>query len=290
MVIADLAGSGQGLRMSGLLRRWLAEPFVHFVLAGVVLFAAYGLWGEKAGEDRNITVTAEQVERLKAIWAAEAMRLPDERDTADIIADHVREEALYREAQRLQLGDDDIIIKRRLAQKMAFLLYDQSEITEPDEAEMLEWFNANKARFRIPELRSLEHVYLNSEERGRTATSDAMALSRKLRDGADWQGLGDPFMLKRTYADIGQRETARAFGTGFASAAFALPVGHWSQPIPSAFGLHIVRIVAVTPPADADFSGQRPAIAAAWTVDQRSKANAAALDDLIAQYDVVIEK
>ena len=291
MVIADLAGSGQRLNMLRQnWRYWLSEPFVHFILAGIALFATYGLWGDGARDDRTITVTSEQIERLKAIWAAEAMRLPDDSDTAAIIADYVREEALYREAEKLRLGDDDTIIKRRLAQKMEFLLYDRTQIGAPSDNVLRSWFKAHQEQFRTPELRSFEHVYLNSEARGNAALSDAAAIKSQLEKGAEWEELGDPFMLKRTYADLSQRETARLFGVDFASAAYALPAGRWSKPVASAFGLHIVRIVAVSPPGEAQFEDNRDAIAAAWAEDQRRKANAAALQDLIAQYDVDIQR
>ncbi len=41
-----------------------------------------------------------------------------------MIEDHIKEEVLYREALALGLNQDDTIIRRRLRQKMEFLVED----------------------------------------------------------------------------------------------------------------------------------------------------------------------
>ncbi|MEZ5710367.1 MAG: peptidylprolyl isomerase [Blastomonas sp.] len=272
-------------------RALLREPFVHFLIAGLVLFATHGWWGDALdGDERRIVVTSDQVERLKKIWAAEALHLPGEEDVKGIIADHVREEALFREAERLGLGDDDTIIKRRLAQKMAFLLYDRTRISDPGDDTLQSYYRTHQARFTPPELRSFDHVFISTEKRGARARTDALALRDQLEQGADWQSLGDPFMLQRSYADLPRREAARQFGPDFADALFALKKGGWSMPIQSAFGLHLVRLAAIAPSRIPDFQGIRPAVLEEWKADAREKANNAALDELVARYDVEIEQ
>ena len=59
-----------------------------------------------------------------------------------LIADHLKEEVLAREARELQLDVGDTVVRRRLAQKMAFLLEDTVRASEPPEAELRALYDA----------------------------------------------------------------------------------------------------------------------------------------------------
>ena len=50
----------------------------------------------------------------------------------------------------LGLDRDDIIIKRRLAQKMQFLAEDVGAAHQPTTAELKAWYAKNSARFGLP--------------------------------------------------------------------------------------------------------------------------------------------
>lgn len=273
------------------MRRWLGEPFVHFVAIGVLLFATRGWWEDRiSGEDNTIYVSAASLDRIKSLWASEAMRLPSDEDVDAIIADYAQEEALVREARKLGLDRGDTVVRRRLAQKMQSLLFDRARIAEPDEAELAAWYEDNADRFATPELRSFVHVFFSPESRGANVEAEAAAARGELGSGGDWRGAGDPFIQKREYADLSEREATRIFGRDFAERLFALEPGTWSRPIGSAFGVHLVRVEAVSPPKKAGFSEIRSTVREAYMEAERRKANRAALDDLMAGYDIEVEK
>ena len=97
------------------------DPITHFVLIGLALVAINHFWNGYQGEQgRTITVSAAEIDRLSALWANTAGRLPTGEDKQQIIDQYVQQEVLVREAQRLGLGDDDTIIKRRLAHENGF--------------------------------------------------------------------------------------------------------------------------------------------------------------------------
>ncbi len=266
------------------------DPITHFVLIGLLLAGLNHFWNAWQGEQgRTIVVSAPEIERLEKIWAGTAGRLPTGKDRQQIIDQYVQEEALVREAARLGLDDGDTIIRRRLAQKMDFLVSDEATADNPKDAELERWFETHRDRFAAPEMRSFTHVYFSPERHGSQIEAIAGKARATLREGADWKSLGDPFIQKRSYAAVPEREVARLFGPEFAQDIFALDAGTWSEPIGSAFGLHLVRIEKIDKAAQARFAPIRAEVTAAWQEEQRADAKRAALDKLIGSYTVVVE-
>lgn len=266
------------------------DPIVHFVLIGLALVAINHAWSNYQGEQgRTITVSAAELDRLSALWANTAGRLPTGEDKQQIIDQYVQQEVLVREAERLGLGDEDTIIQRRLAQKMDFLVSGESKAADPTDAELKAWFEQNSYKFAAPERRSFVHIYLSPEKHGGTIETVAASALNAAQSGTDWKSLGDPFIQKRSYAALPESEVTRLFGPDFASAIFKLDAGQWSAPIGSAFGLHLVRIETIDGAAEARFEPIKAEVAAAWQEDRSSKAKQVALEELVSGYDVVIE-
>lgn len=270
-----------------MIRLW-KDPFVHFVVLGILLFATQNIWSPPAPDNDRIVISETAQQRLFGLWTIEALREPTEQDKQDIIADYVREEALVREAQAYGLADGDTVVRRRLAQKMRELIEDRVDINAPDDSALKAWFEQNSANFDAPQLRTFQHIYFAGEAPQNNAAQIADA-QQALKEGQDWQTLGDAFIEKRVYSDIAIGETAQIFGRAFAEKLFALPQGQWSGPVTSAFGQHLVRIAAIDKGRAADFSKQKPQILAAWQEAQRRDANRIAIDDVIARYSVDVE-
>ena len=68
-----------------------------------------------------------------------------------LVEQKIREEILYREALQLGLDKDDVIIKRRLAQKMQFLAEDVAAAHQPTTAELKAWYAKNSGQIRPTE-------------------------------------------------------------------------------------------------------------------------------------------
>jgi peptidyl-prolyl cis-trans isomerase C len=88
--------------------KWYREPLVHFLLAGLALFAVYGGFraSPQGEEPRRIEITADNIRRLEIAWAARWQRFPTTLELRGLIEDQVREEILYREALALGLAQD----------------------------------------------------------------------------------------------------------------------------------------------------------------------------------------
>ncbi len=271
----------------------LREPLLHFAVASLIVFAGHAVWSRYASSPEDtIVVTAAELERMAALYAAEAGSLPNAADMQAMVTDHVRDVALAREARRLGLHIGDTVVDRRLAQKMTFLVSDLAEITPPTEEELRAWHTRHAHRFQIPARFTFDHIYFSADRKRQPgAQAAAETLQRLTQDSsADWTALGDPFMLSRAYGELPLRETVRLFGEPFAGALSRLPAnGKWSGPVQSAFGYHLVRLKQKADAQLPPFEDVRATVEKDWQDAQRRKDNAEAIARIVERYDVVIE-
>ena len=272
------------------MKHLLREPFVHFVLLGGLLFAGHSAWQSHVTKsDRTILVSPAEMERQAQIFASENQRAPSDADLEGLLFAHIEEQALMREAKRLGLDEDDTIIRRRLAQKMRFMIDDIGAPELPSRSELEAWFKDNPDRFMRPETRSFEHIYLSPKGRSDTVVSVAQA---KLDDpalDADWKSQSDPFMTGLSFTKLAQPAVQRDFGTAFAKNLFALPnTSGWQGPINSAFGVHLVRLTNVTTEYLPEFTTIQAEVEAVWLDEAKRIENTEALKNLIGKYRVEV--
>ena len=272
------------------MKHLLREPFVHFVLLGGLLFVGHSAWQTHVTKsDRTILVSPAEMERQAQIFASENQRAPSDADLEGLLFAHIEEQALMREAKRLGLDEDDTIIRRRLAQKMRFMIDDIGAPELPSRSELEAWFKDNPDRFMRPETRSFEHIYLSPKGRSETVVSVAQA---KLDDpalDADWKYQSDPFMTGLSFTKLAQPAVQRDFGTAFAKNLFALPnTSGWQGPINSAFGVHLVRLTNVTTEYLPEFTTIQAEVEAVWLDEAKRIENTEALKNLIGKYRVEV--
>lgn len=252
---------------------WLKEPLVHFLALGGLLFALHALVAAPgfAPHDKTIRITDGDLRRLVAAWELQWRRPPTSEELANLLDDHVREEILYREALALGLDRDDLIVRRRLAQKMQFLSEDTAADQQPTSADLRALFEQNPERFRPPMRTTFTHLYYSPDKRGGQVRKDADRDLLRLQAGVSVAG--DPFMLQPRYVDHTAEQVAGVFGPSFASALFDLPAGSWQGPVESGFGLHLVRVESKTDDRLPTFEQAKPDVRTAWLEQARRDAN-----------------
>lgn len=265
----------------------LRDPLLIFALLAGGVFALDGWVRSAEPERRVIEVTDHEVERLRARWTAQWGRPPTDQELEASIGEAVDEEILYREAQRLGLDREDAIVRRRLAQKLTFILEDAGGAAAPSAEQVEEYFARHAERYRRPPRTTFDHVFLSADRRTDPA-GDATALLPGIRagSGGDWRRLGDPFMLSRTYADRTDAEIAGMFGAGFADAVSALPDDSWSGPVESTYGMHLVRVRDRTPPRRPSLDELRDRVVADLRDERRRERGRAAYRALRDDYEV----
>jgi hypothetical protein len=273
------------------MKKLLREPLVQFLVAGALLFAYFEWRGGGSGPgSTRITITPGLVEHLASGFARTWQRPPSDEELKALIDEHVREEIATREATAMGLDRDDAIIRRRLRQKMEFLVEDAVDQVPPTDDELQEWLDRHPDVFR-PEVRvAMRQVYLNPERRGGSA--DAATLLGRLRSagpGAKTDALGDASMLPSELPLGPLSEVGRAFGSEFAAKVEALAPGQWTGPLPSPYGLHLVLVterVAAARPALADV---RPLVERELQAERRRNQLQALYEELLRKYTVEIE-
>ena len=275
------------------MKRILKEPLLHFALLGVLIFAASAWRAKQRPVDAaapRIEVTAAVIERLRAAYERQFGRPPDAEEMREQVTAHIREEVLCREALAMGLDRDDIIVRRRLAQKMEFLANDIVSAAEPTNAVVREFFEKNSARYAKAGHVSFRHVYFSKEKRGANVEMAAREALAALGKGASEETLGDPFLHGFDFAEREQDDVIAAFGAEFAKQLSAQANGEWSGPLSSSYGLHLVRVDARTEPRAVKFEEVRETVLRDFNDERRQTANREAFEKLRQRYDVAVDE
>ena len=276
------------------MRRFFQEPLLHFVLLGIMLFALDAFLRDRTVDagGGDIVVSRGRIENLAALFAKTWQRPPTAEELRGLVDGYILEEALYREGLALGVDTDDTIIRRRVRQKMEFVVDDVVELAEPTDADLEAWLAEHADSYARPERLTFRQVYLNPESRGASLRTDAEALLAQLRSSdstSDPRQLGDAFLLEHAYAETSGEIIARSFGQAFAERLAEQPTGEWCGPVESAFGLHLVFI-------DARTEGQHPALAEVrgvvardWSYAQREQVSKRFYEEVLERYRVSIE-
>src|SRR5829696_3340212 len=196
--------------------RLLKEPLLHFVVLSGLTFAAYSAFGtaqQEAGPQPVIRMAAADAEWLKGMWTRQWRRPPTDEELTGLVPNHLKEEVLAREAKALELDGGDTVVRRRLAQKMTFLLDDTIRTAEPPEAELRALYETRPDLVRTPARASFSQIFFHREQGGDRARTSLAALSDAAVLPAEH---GDRFLLGDTFADQDEQALANLFGAAFA--------------------------------------------------------------------------
>jgi parvulin-like peptidyl-prolyl isomerase len=264
-------------------KRWLREPLLHFLVTGGLLFAAYD-WLDRGGDDapRLVHITAAEVDWLKEVWTRQWHRQPDQQELGGLVTDYLKEQLLAREAREIGLEEGDTVVRRRLAQKMDFLVQDTARLVEPGEDELRQLYHGNPLQYQTPARVSFHQIPFKTEAAARTGLAEL-----SVRAPAD---LGDPTLLERDLTAADEQTVTSLFGPKFSAEVFALEPGPWHGPIPSSYGFHLVQISDRQPAQRYPFDDVRAQVLDEWYRRHREKANEQFFAALLKKYDVVVDK
>lgn len=274
--------------------RWLREPLLHFVVIGVALFALfYQVTDQEELSDNRIVISSADTDRIATLFKRKWQRLPTRKELDGLVEAKIREEILYREALAMGLIEDDIIVRRRMAQKMEFLFTDLADAAEPTDEELHRFLSANSEKFEVSARTSFVHVYFSVDKRGQNVETDArrlLAMLHTQRSLPDPARVGDPFMVGYSFAEQSDHHVMRLFGAEFAKALSSVEVGGWRGPIASGYGLHLVYVQERTKPRLPPLAEIRDAVLYELKVARRLKTEEAFRKTLRERYTVVVER
>jgi hypothetical protein len=276
-----------------LLKKLLREPLVHFLLLGTVLFAAHGALVKRAtSAPEKIVVSQFRIDHLTEGFARTWLRAPTAEELEGLIRDYIREEVYYREAMAMGLDRDDLIIRRRLRQKLEFLSENITDPTPPTDEELRAFLQNHPDQFRSQRRFSFRQVYLSLERHRDSLAGDTGELLRQLKssNSSDASGLGDPSLLEHRFANVEASEVAKQFGEKFASALNDLPLGEWQGPVESSYGKHLVFVDERTERRSPALEDVRDAVRRELLNVRRLESNKKFYDGLRKRYTIDIER
>ncbi len=270
-------------RAAGLLR----EPLVHFLAAGALVFVALSGRAPDTGE-RRIVVNETIVSGLVNNYIQSFRRPPTDQELDGMIRDYVRGEVYYREALRLGLDRDDDVVKKRLRNKMLAIAGAEVEATKPSDSQLQALLDKDPARYAEPPRYTLEQRYLGADSPGlRAAIRTALT---KAQAGAALALQEQPIPLPARLDAAPLLDIATQFGDDFADGLTKAPLGQWTGPIASGFGLHIIKIERREQPPRPKLEDIRQRLENDWRSAAVQKAEEDSLNSLLKGYDVIIER
>jgi hypothetical protein len=269
--------------MAGRWRVLRREPLAQFALAGGLLFALSAVRSSPFTRER-IVVSADTVRRLVADREQLLGRPISPEERRALVARHVDEEILVRDAYARGLDREDGAVRRRLLEVMRFVIGD--EPPEPTPAQLREFLRAHESMYRTPPTISFSQVFLRAADEGETAV--AIAILGRLRGGADFRTVGDDFWLGRVLDRYPVDGLEQLLGAEFTRALTVTPLHQWAGPIASTQGLHLVRVDGRFAPELPPFTDLASTLRADWLSAQREVLLTRKLEPLRKRYRIDI--
>jgi hypothetical protein len=275
------------------MKRLLNEPLLHFLVMGALIFGVYSWLNRSLPGNTSaagtVRITSNEITWLKKTWSRQWQREPTRDELRGLVTDFLKEELLAREARSLGLDQNDTIVRRRLAQKLEFLVQDASRLADPTGEDLRRFYEANPERFQTDARISFTQVFFSREKRVDAAT-EAKAALNELSHGANPADFGDRLLVDSELIDADMQSVAGQLGRQFADAVFALKPGAWNGPIESGYGLHLVRVSEIKPADRREFSEVKTQVLELWRQQRQRQDNEKYFASLLKKYDVTVDE
>jgi hypothetical protein len=270
----------------------LREPLLQFVVVGAALFGLYNLVDRKNPEPpERIVISSARIANLSDGFARTWQRKPSKDELQGLVDDYIRDEVFYREGRAAGLDRDDVIIRRRVRQKMEFLAEDISA-PEPSEEQLASYLKSNSERFRTEDQFTFRQIFLSATRRASTIDSDGTQLANALAradSAVEATALGDSFLLGDEFRAVSQTAIAGIFGESFANRISGIEWGRWQGPISSSFGQHFVLVSERIPGSMPPLDNVRQEVRREWTNARRLEVEQKLYGSLKQHYAIVVE-
>lgn len=270
-----------------MIRRILAEPLLHFALIAVVLFLGYG-WLNPDSGDNEIVVSKGRVEQMRSRFNSVWQREPTAEEQDILVRTYVLDEIYSREARALGLDKDDAIVRKRLRQKMEFMLQDMAAIEPPTDEQLATFFSNNAERYRTPSVYSFTQVFLSTD---RSMGELGLLLEQAGSAIAEGQApTGDSGFFPAELEEMADWEVSRQFGEQFLVALSESPVGDWHGPVRSGYGVHFLYVKQRAPGVVPELGEVRSRVVSDWQRERNQTFKTEYEDSVLANYEVTVER
>jgi len=222
----------------------LKEPLFHFLVLGGLLYLASILSGYNDTDTQRIIVSQGQVRHIAILYEKTWQRKPTKAELRALVQDYIKSQAAYYEGMRMGLEKDDVVITRRLRQKINFIAEEKLERPAVTDDILQAYLQQHADRFRTDPILSIRQIYFDQSRGEQESDTQLRKLLSELaeRPDEDIENRGQRYIFKPYYINQTLTDLKRVFGEDFANAVLKAEAGVWTGPIQSAFGSHLVYI------------------------------------------------
>lgn len=296
------------------------RPVTRLLLAGAALALLGELTPLARTPDdaggRTIVIDGERVDSAERAWVAVTGRAPAADERAALVAAEIDEEILYREALALGIDDgdavvqqriagnlafvedapplaigpdalagdllrQDVVVRRRLVERMRARLEHSALDAEPSDADLAAALERNAERFRLPARVRIALAPAATADGGPRARAVGQA------PGGTGEGAPSPDAVREMPAQS-ERDLARLHGAAFAREVLRTPPGTWTAPLAATSGRWRVLVHEHEPPRLPPLGDVRNQLRELVRRERAAAAVRSALDELRRAYDVSV--
>jgi hypothetical protein len=270
-----------GDRSSGARRRsWLAEPLVHFVVLGALVFALDHVLITHADDPQSIVVSTEVNKELIGMFAESRHRQPTAEELNSLQKIWLDNEVLYREGLANGLDRGDQMLRDRIIFKSMGLIETRVKVRVPDDDVLKSWFEQHRDKYdEVPRI-SFEEAALS----GGNDEAEVRSFVSALNAGTP----GDAKAGLRVFKARPLSSIDQTYGAEFTQALQSQPLNSWSS-LKTLDGWRAIRVTEVRPGVPADFAQRHSTILADWKDANASDQRTAAVRELWKKYKIRYE-
>lgn len=272
-----------------MMNKILKEPLLHFLLLGIILYMASVLFS-KEEQQGNILVTEGKIKQLTTLYKKTWQRSPTSEELNEIVQEYVLEQAAYREGVNLGLDKNDIVITRRVRQKLDFIAEENQERPEPTDNILTAYLEKNGEKFRREPTLSFKQIYLDPKHYDNVSIeANRLLINLQQSPNQDVTKLGERYLFKASYRQKNITKLQSTFGKEFTQRLENTQVGTWFGPVKSSFGLHLVYLDEKEAGKLPELAQIRSTVVREWENQLRNNSIEHYYDELLQRFDVIIQ-
>lgn len=267
-------------------KKFINEPLLHFLLIGATLFLLYTIVNPENSNGKRIVVDDGRINHLSVMFEKTWNRRPSEQELKKIIDDYVLEEIYYRQALEMGIDKNDVMIRRRLRQKMEFFTAAATSMVKPEDAELEAYLQRNADKYKIDSRYSFEHIYISTDRSKTELTAKLKQVQKALHNGQLLSG--DISLLPKQVEKASASNVESMFGQNFTQKLDTLVLNEWSKPLKSGLGVHFVKLTERSPGTWPALQEVREQVIRDWMYQRTQKIRSDIERQMLDEYDVVV--
>lgn len=272
------------------MNKLLKEPLLHFMVLGILIYLTSIFFQSSSENKQKILISAGKVKHLATLYQKTWQRPANKQQLQETINEYALEQAAYLEGISLGLDKNDIVITRRVRQKLDFIAEEYNKRPVMTDVLLQQFLNENADDFRLEPQISIKQVFLDPPKHNENLSTTIDQLLTQLTNDPEQniEQLGERYVFRPQYKNVELSELTRLLGRDFSQSVNKLSVGKWHGPIRSSFGLHLVLVEEKVSGALPQLEQVKSLVIREWEHKQREQSIKRFYDELLMRYPVTI--